>query len=100
MATPGRRLNEIVTAGTWPAWFTDSGPRLAVSFATAPSGTREPVAERTYSMLSADRSRWYWGASSMMTQYSLLGVKMVETCADPYASYRAVSIWAAVTPSV
>src|SRR5690242_12420352 len=74
METLGRRLKEIVTAGTWPAWFTDRGPRLAVSFATAPKGTRDPDAERTYSMFRAERSFWYWGSSSMITQYSLFGV--------------------------
>ena len=80
---PGLTSNDRVTAGSWPAWVTDSGPSPGVSFATDPIGTSEPFVERTCRSWSADASRWYCGRTSRMTQYWLFGVKMVETCRDP-----------------
>ncbi len=41
-ATPGRRLNEIVTAGICPMWLTESGPTPGVMRATALNGTTVP----------------------------------------------------------
>ncbi len=37
--TSGRVLNDRVTAGNWPRWFTDNGPMLWESFDTALIGT-------------------------------------------------------------
>src|SRR6476646_2449888 len=51
-ATPGRRLNDIVTDGTWPEWLTDVGPALRVSVATVPSAMSVPFVEGTYSCRS------------------------------------------------
>ena len=45
--TPGFRLNEIVTAGSWPGWVTASGPVFCVIVASDESGTRSPAADRT-----------------------------------------------------
>ena len=58
MATPSRRSNDIVTAGSCPAWFTVRGPALELSVASDASGTSGPFCERMYRRLSADRSRW------------------------------------------
>ncbi len=73
-ATPGRRLNDSVTDGSCPEWFTLSAPAVCVMRATALSGTSVPLFERTYSRLIADRSSWYCGRSSITTQYSSFGV--------------------------
>src|SRR5712692_4718733 len=70
---PGFRLNEIVTAGSWPRWATVRGPVLRARRATVSSGTRAPLEERTYSIDNDDGSHWYWGATSMTTRYSLFG---------------------------
>src|ERR1700739_5120726 len=40
---PGLRLKEIVTAGNCPRWFTERGPSVGLSFATALMGTSWPV---------------------------------------------------------
>src|SRR5512134_2383964 len=82
-ANPGRRLNERVTEGSWPRWFTSSGPRPGDSLATADRGTSAPEEERTYSRESADGSSWNRGNSSRMTLYVLLGAKMVEIWRAP-----------------
>src|SRR2546422_4646420 len=71
--TPGLRLNEIVTAGSWPRWLTDSGPTVALRLATAFSGTSAPDDERTYSRDRAAGSVWSFGRSCRITWYSLLG---------------------------
>src|SRR5262249_24253530 len=73
-ATPGRRLNESVTDGSWPEWFTLSAPAVCVMVATALNGTSAPDFDRTCRSGSADRSSWYFGNSSITTQYSLFGV--------------------------
>jgi hypothetical protein len=73
-ATPGLKLNERVTDGSCPEWFTLNGPALWLISATALSGTSDPLFERTYRRLSADRSRWNCGKSSITTQYTLFGV--------------------------
>ena len=72
--TLGGRLNDSVTDGSWPLWFTLSGPTSGVAVATAVSGTSAPFWERMLSRLSAAGSRWYCGNSSRITQYWLLGV--------------------------
>src|SRR5436309_13009213 len=66
-ATPGLRLNEIVTDGSWPVWLTLSGPTLVVTLATVLSGIRRPLDERTYNIDSAAGSFWNWGATWRMT---------------------------------
>jgi hypothetical protein len=48
MATPGCKLNEMVTEGSCPMWFTVSGPRLVTSLATVLSDTSCPLAQRMY----------------------------------------------------
>src|SRR5882757_5786277 len=67
--TPGGRLNERVTEGSCPLWFTLSGPTSLDADATDVSGTRVPLWERKYSSVRADGSRWYSGNSSRITQY-------------------------------
>ncbi len=71
---PGARLNEIVTDGSWPEWFTVTGPTEYVNLATAPSGTSGPRVDLTQSFPSASTSCWNCGSSSMTTQYSLVDV--------------------------
>src|SRR3970282_2295155 len=46
--TPGWRLKEMVTDGSWPRWFTRRGPTPGVIVATAFKGTRPPAEERTW----------------------------------------------------
>src|SRR5215510_9145663 len=36
---PGARLNDTVTAGTWPRWLIVAGPTELPNFVTADSGT-------------------------------------------------------------
>ena len=69
IATPGRRSKETVTDGSCPEWLTVSGPTLEVRVASEASGTSGPRAERMYNRLSAERSCWYSGSSSITTQY-------------------------------
>jgi hypothetical protein len=45
-AAPGRRLKEIVTAGSWPTWFTVVTPTPGTSFDVTSRGTRPPFEER------------------------------------------------------
>ena len=45
--TPGARLNESVTDGTWPEWLTVIGPTPALIRATESSGTSSPAVDRT-----------------------------------------------------
>ena len=42
-AYPGFVLNEIVTLGSWPVWFTSIGPTVCWVFVTLESGTSRPV---------------------------------------------------------
>ena len=71
--TPGARSNEIVTAGSCPAWATVSGPTPR-SVATSESiGTSAPSADRTYSRDNRAGSRWYSGRASSTTRYSFVG---------------------------
>ena len=44
--TPGLVLNEIVTAGSCPRWFTTRGPSPGVSVTSASRGTNRPEIER------------------------------------------------------
>src|SRR5665647_3609206 len=74
METPGARLNDSVTEGICPEWFTVAGPVVGDTLASDPKGTRSPEAEWTYSSPSASRFFWYWGSSSITTQYWLFGV--------------------------
>ncbi len=39
-AVPGVRLNDTVTAGSWPRWFTLSGITLGAILVTEVSGTK------------------------------------------------------------
>src|SRR5258706_213604 len=64
---PDLRLNDNVTDGACPEWFTASGPTVGMSLATASSGTSSPEDERTYSIESACGFFMNWGSSSMMT---------------------------------
>src|SRR5881296_93153 len=72
--TPGGRLNDSVTEGSCPLWFTLNGPTSLDAEATDVSGISLPLCERRYSSPSADGSRWYSGKSSRITQYWLFGV--------------------------
>ena len=71
---PGSRSNESVTEGSWPEWFTVSGPVPGVTLARLPSGTDTPWRPVMWSRFRAERSRWYSGSSSITTQYWSLGV--------------------------
>src|SRR3954453_7108155 len=71
---PGSRLNDNVTDGNWPEWLTVSGPVDWVTRARLPRGTDTPCRPLMWSMLMAERSRWYWGSSSITTQYWSFGV--------------------------
>jgi hypothetical protein len=53
---PGARLNDTVTAGSWPEWFTVTGPTVYLNFATVLSGTSGPRDDRTHSLPSASTS--------------------------------------------
>src|SRR5947209_660983 len=72
--TPGARLNEIVTDGSWPEWFTVTGPTLFTNLATVLSGTSGPRVDRTQSLPNDGMSLWYCGSSSITTQYSFVDV--------------------------
>ena len=71
---PGARLNETVTDGSCPEWFTVTGPTVYRNFATVLSGTSGPRDDRTHSLPSASTSCWYSGSSSITTQYSFVDV--------------------------
>jgi hypothetical protein len=79
-------LNESVTDGSCPEWLIVTGPRLLLNVATAFIGTSAPVELFTYNSANSDRSCWYCGSSSRITSYSLLGVRIVDTWREPYAS--------------
>ena len=46
-AVPGFVLNEMVTLGSCPVWFTSIGPTVRDVCVTDASGTRIPLRERT-----------------------------------------------------
>ena len=46
-ATPGLRLNEMVTDGICPVWLMVSGPACVVAVVTESSAMSRPVDERT-----------------------------------------------------
>src|ERR1051326_503304 len=71
--TPGFVLNEIVTDGTWPEWFTASGPNVGTRFDTTSSGTSCPDTPRTHRIDSSSGWPWNRGSTSMMTWYSFVG---------------------------
>ncbi len=81
--TPVLRLKEMVTAGNWPAWFTDNGPTSWRWRVTACSGTSLPWSERTSTKASVEGSVWYRGSSSMITLYWSLAAKMSDTLRVP-----------------
>ena len=58
-----------MTEGSWPEWFTVSGPVAGLTWARLPKGTETPLRPVMWSRFSAERSRWYWGSSSITTQY-------------------------------
>ena len=68
-ATPGARLNEIVTDGSCPVWLTLKGPAPVVTRATVLSGISLPADDRTYNIDSAAGSCWNSGATPMITAY-------------------------------
>ncbi|MNC87182.1 hypothetical protein D3C83_28860 [compost metagenome] len=68
-AMPGARLNEIVTDGSWPKWFTWNGPTSVRSRATDSSGMRRPALARTCSSDIASGSLWNSGATRRITWY-------------------------------
>ncbi len=82
-ATPGAMLNDSVTDGSCPMWFTDCGPTLCFVVTTAESGTSFPPGACTYSIESAAGSCWYCGATCMITWYSSFGAKICEICREP-----------------
>ena len=45
--TPGARLNDTVTACSWPTWLIAVGPTLRSTVAKLDSGTSAPVLLRT-----------------------------------------------------
>ena len=45
--TPGARLNEMVTEGSWPRCVIRSGPTVVFGLVTAFSGTSFPLLDRT-----------------------------------------------------
>src|SRR5271155_6145802 len=71
--TPGATSHEIVADGSWPEWLICNGPSDRVNLTSVSSGTSSPADDRTYSIESVLGSAWYSGATSMITQYSLLG---------------------------
>ena len=50
-----------------------SGPTDGVTCARLPSGTETPSRPVRCSRFIAERSRWYWGSSSITTQYWSFG---------------------------
>ena len=46
-AVPGARLNDTVTACSWPTWLIEVGPIERCTVAKLDSGTSAPVDERT-----------------------------------------------------
>src|SRR5215467_5201979 len=68
---PVARLNDTVTDGNWPEWFTVTGPTVYLKLATVLSGTSGPR-DRTQSFPSASTSCWNSGSSSITTQYSFV----------------------------
>ena len=46
-ASPGARLNEMFTDGSWPKWFTWNGPTFVFRRATDSSGISRPLFDRT-----------------------------------------------------
>src|SRR5258706_14831109 len=52
-ATPGLRLKEIVTAGSWPTWLTVVTPTPGTILDVTSSGTRFPFEERMDNFESA-----------------------------------------------
>jgi hypothetical protein len=66
--TPGSRLKESVTDGSWPWWLTVSAWVLRLMRATVSTGTSLPLLERTWIFASDGRiGLQYSGATSRMT---------------------------------
>ncbi len=55
-ATPGLRLKDTVTDGSWPVWFTDSGPTPVSTRVRLDSGMRSPFGVFRCNRLSAEAS--------------------------------------------
>src|SRR5258705_13482111 len=47
---PGRKLKEIVTAGSWPKWLTLNGPTERFMLTPASRGTSDPLDDRMYNL--------------------------------------------------
>jgi len=71
---PGLRLNDTVTAGSCPKWFTLSGPKPRETRTSVSNGIKGPCEERTYNFDNASGVLRYCGSTSVMTAYSLAGV--------------------------
>src|ERR1700748_3068326 len=67
--TPGARLNDNVTDGTWPRWLIVDAPTERSKCATADSGTSWPLLECTYNCPSTAGSFCRVGSTCISTQY-------------------------------
>ena len=66
-ATPGARLNEMMTDGSWAMWLTVSDVGLSLRLATVSSGTSAPVGVRTWMRRSTSLVSAYFGSASRIT---------------------------------
>ncbi len=73
-ATPGARLNDSVTDGNWPWWFTARLVGVGSKWVKALSGTCVPSAERMNRSRRISGCCQYWGATSITKWYWLSGV--------------------------
>src|SRR5262249_33629993 len=72
--TPGARLNDSVTAGKKPWWFTASGVVLSAEWGEVGRGSCLPVVDLTLIALRASGFCWSFGGDSRITWYWLSGV--------------------------
>jgi len=88
---PGAMLNDSVTDGSCPMWFTDCGPTLC--FVENHCRKRDQLSTRRLDIQHREGcgSCWYCGATCMITWYSSFGAKIWEICRDPYAEDSADS---------
>ena len=68
---PGARLNDIVTAGNWPAWLITSWVLRSRIVARLDSGTWRPSDVATNTCPSASGPTWKRGSISSTTRYWL-----------------------------
>ena len=102
-ATPGARLKEIVTAGSWPRCVTLSGPIFRSEPRHRIQGHQLAGFERAH-VKQEKRRRVFLvlrGSTSRITGIlRVIGVYIVETSREPKALKRVSSICSAVIPSV